>query len=97
MGDSERAVRKMESSFRMRNISFSVFLTCEMRHYWTYERYQITYSKRITHAVKMVESCSRESGVLCSAVRLWLLGTLRSDNGDGDVGLFYFRLRTAHE
>ena len=25
------------------------------------------------------------------------LGTLRSDNGDGDVGLFYFRLRTAHE
>ena len=26
-----------------------------------------------------------------------LLGTLRSDNGDGDVGLFYFRLRTAHE
>ena len=73
MGDSERAVRKMESSFRMRNISFSVFLTCEMRHYWTYERYQITYSKRITHAVKMVDSCSRESGVLCSAVRLWLL------------------------
>ena len=52
MGDSERAVRKMESSFRMRNISFSVFLTCEMRHYWTYERYQLTYSKRITHAVK---------------------------------------------
>ena len=73
MGDSERAVRKMESSFRMRNISFSVLLTCEMRHYWTYERYQIIYSKRITHAVKMVESCSRESGVLCSAVRLWLL------------------------
>ena len=62
----------MESSFRMRNISFPVFLTCEMRHYWTYERYQITYSKRITHAVKMVDSCSRESGVLCSAVRLWL-------------------------
>ena len=27
MGDSERAVRKMESSFRMRNIGFSVFLT----------------------------------------------------------------------
>ena len=73
MGDSERAVRKMESSFRMRNISFSVFLTCEMRHYWTYERYQITYSKRITHAVKMVDSCSKESRVLCSAVRLWLL------------------------
>ena len=28
MGDSERAVRKMESSFRMRNVGFSVFLTC---------------------------------------------------------------------
>ena len=29
--------------------------------------------------------------------RAELVGTLRSDNGDGDVGLFYFRLRTAHE
>ena len=28
MGDSERAVRKMESSFRMRNVGFFVFLTC---------------------------------------------------------------------
>ena len=28
IGNSERAVRKMESSFRMRNIGFSVFLTC---------------------------------------------------------------------
>ena len=28
MGDSERVVRKMESSFRMRNVGFSVFLTC---------------------------------------------------------------------
>ena len=28
MGDSERAVRKMESSFRMRNVDFSLFLTC---------------------------------------------------------------------
>ena len=28
MRDLERAVRKMESSFRMRNVSFSVFLTC---------------------------------------------------------------------
>ena len=25
MGDSERAVRKMDSSFRMRNVGFSVF------------------------------------------------------------------------
>ena len=28
MGDSERVVRKIESSFRKRNVSFSVFLTC---------------------------------------------------------------------
>ena len=28
MRDSERAVRKMESSFRMRNVAFSVFLAC---------------------------------------------------------------------
>ena len=28
MGDSERAVCKLESSFRMRNVGFSVFLTC---------------------------------------------------------------------
>ena len=28
MGDSERAVRKIESPFRMRNVGFSVFLTC---------------------------------------------------------------------
>ena len=28
MGDSERAVRKIESSFRKRNVSFSVLLTC---------------------------------------------------------------------
>ena len=28
MGDSERAVRKMESSFRMRNVGFFVFSTC---------------------------------------------------------------------
>ena len=28
MRDSERVVRKLESSFRMRNVGFSVFLTC---------------------------------------------------------------------
>ena len=28
MGDSEKVVRKLESSFRMRNVGFSVFLTC---------------------------------------------------------------------
>ena len=44
-----------------------------MRYYWTDERYQITYSKRVTHAVKMVDSCSRENGVLCTVTRSWLL------------------------
>ena len=29
--------------------------------------------KRITHAVKMGGSCSRENGVLCTVVRSWLL------------------------
>ena len=33
MGDSEREVHKMESSFRMRNVGFSVFLTCILRHF----------------------------------------------------------------
>ena len=28
MGDSERAFRKLESSLRMRNVDFSVLLTC---------------------------------------------------------------------
>ena len=80
MGDSERAVHKIESPFRMRNVGFSVFLTCiilrfmrKMRYYWTDERYQITYNKRVTHAVKMVDSCSRENGVLCTVARSWLL------------------------
>ena len=44
-----------------------------MRYYWTDERYQITYNKRVTHAVKMVDSCSRENGVLCTVARSWLL------------------------
>ena len=33
MGDSERAVRKIESSFRMRNVGFSVFLTYILPHF----------------------------------------------------------------
>ena len=44
-----------------------------MRYYWTDERYQITYTKRVTHAVKMVDSCSKENGVLCTVARSWLL------------------------
>ena len=81
MGDSKSAVRKMESSFRMRNVGLSVFLTFffyralwKMRYYWTDERYQITYGKRVTHAVKIrVDSCSRENGALCTVARSWLL------------------------
>ena len=45
----------------------------EMRHHWTDERYQVTYSKRVTHAVKMVDSCTRENGVLCTVAWSWLL------------------------
>ena len=35
--------------------------------------YQITYSERVTHPVKMVDSCSRVNGVLCTVARSWLL------------------------
>ena len=44
-----------------------------MRYYWTDERHQITYRKRVTHAVRMVYGCSRENGVLCTVARSWLL------------------------
>ena len=44
-----------------------------MRYYWTDERYQITYGKRVTRAVKMVDSCSRDNGGLCNVARSWLL------------------------
>ena len=44
-----------------------------MRYYWTDERYQITYGKRVTHAMKMVDSCSRDNGGLCTVARSWLL------------------------
>ena len=45
----------------------------EMRFYWTDERYQITYRKRVTRAVKMVDSFTRENGVLYTVARSWLL------------------------
>ena len=63
----------------MRNVGFSVFLTCILLRLMRNailladERYQITYSKRVTRAVKMVDSCSRENGVLCTVARSWLL------------------------
>ena len=44
-----------------------------MRYYRTDERYQITYSKRVTRAVKMVDSCSRENGVQFIVARSRLL------------------------
>ena len=44
-----------------------------MQYYWTDERYQITSGKRVIYAVKMVDGCSRENGVLCTVVRSWLL------------------------
>ena len=44
-----------------------------MRYYWTDERDHVTYSKRVSHAVKLVDSCSRENGLLCTVARLSLL------------------------
>ena len=44
-----------------------------MRYYWTDERYQITYSKHVTHAVKIVDSCLIESRVQYTVVQSWLL------------------------
>ena len=37
-----------------------------MRYYWTDERYQIIYSKRVNRVVKIVDSCS--SSVHCSTI-----------------------------
>ena len=37
-----------------------------MRYCWTYERHQITYSKRVTHVKKMVDSYSRENAKECN-------------------------------
>ena len=80
MGDAERAVRKIESSFRMRNVGFSLFLTCIlarfMRTVILLDRWKISdylQSKRVSQTVKMVDSCSRENGVLCTVTRSWLL------------------------
>ena len=44
-----------------------------MRYYWTDEKYQIIYSKRVNRVVKIVDSCSKENGVLCIVARSWLL------------------------
>ena len=77
MGDSERAVRRMELEWEM--LAFLCFKRVfyralwEMRYYWTDKRYQITNSKRVAHAVKMMDSCTREKGGLCTVARSWLL------------------------
>ena len=65
----------MEASLRMRNVGLSVFLTCILPRFMRDvidERHQITYSKRVTPTVNMVDSCFRENGVLCTATRPWL-------------------------
>ena len=43
---------------------------------------QITYGKRVTHAVKMVDSCSRENGVLCTVARSCLLFLILHDESE---------------
>ena len=72
-GGFERAVHKMESSFRMRNVGFSVFLTCILPCSTAQMKdIRLPKVKCVTHAVKMVDSCSRESGsessVHCSMI-----------------------------
>ena len=52
-----------------------------MRYYWTDEKYQIIYSKRVNRVVKVVDSCSKENGVLCTVTRSWLL--LLQDESEG--------------
>ena len=57
MGDSERAVCKMESTFRMRNVGFvfNVYFIA------LYEKCDTTGQMKdiiATHAVKMVEFCA---------------------------------------
>ena len=45
-------------------------------YYWTDARQLGIYllnSKRVTRAVKIVDSCSRENGFLCTVARSWLL------------------------
>ena len=64
MGDSERAVGRMESSFGMRNVGFSVFLTCVLP---SFMRNAILLGR--WHGVKMVDSCSRVNGVLYIVAR----------------------------
>ena len=83
MEDSEGAVRKMESSFRMRDFGFSAFLTCILPRI---KRNAILLMKverqmkeirlpiiNVTHVVKIMDSCSRENAVLCTVARPWLL------------------------
>ena len=36
-------------------------------------RNAILLDRCVTHAVEMVDNCSRENGVLCTVVRSWLL------------------------
>ena len=62
----------MEASLRTKNVGLSVFLTCILPRFMRDvidERHQITYSKRVTHAVNLVDSCLRENGVLCTVTR----------------------------
>ena len=37
-----------------------------MQYYWMDERHQLTYRKCVSHAVEMVDGCSKENGVLCT-------------------------------
>ena len=76
-GGSEGAVCRMESSFKMRNVGFSVILTSILlgflRNAILLDRWNISKNRKsVTRAVKMVDSCSRVNGVLCTVVWSWL-------------------------
>ena len=65
----------MKASLRTKNVGFSVFITCILPRFMRDvidERHQITYSKRVTHAVNVVDSYLRENGVLCTVTRSWI-------------------------
>ena len=86
MEDSERAVCKLESSFRIRNVGFSVVLTCIFTALYEKcdttgqdERYQITYGKRVIHVVTTMRDhgyfsfTTRVSGIFFNQILLEVL------------------------
>ena len=69
-------IKKKRARFLLQAGRCGSFYFSSIRDWYSrYHRYQIIYSKRVTHAVKMADSCLRENGVgvLCTVARSWLL------------------------